>query len=199
MSTFFTQAQWLEHLRRGKSIYQFAELQRLTKLSEVATQRAVHRLARARLIAKLGKRYYANLLQPPRIEEVSAVLYPPSYISLESALFHHGIIEQAPQMLTCVSTNKTKTFQTAFGEIYYAHVHAGLFFGYALNGRSFMALPEKAALDFTYLQLQNGHTPSLDEWHWDEVSMKRLLEFSAKFPLTVQRHVRAALLETTGN
>ena len=193
MSKLFTQAQWLEHLRRGKSIYQFGELQRLTKLSEVATQRAVHRLARARLIAKLGKGYYANLLQPPRIEDVSAVLYPPSYISLESALFHHGIIEQTPQTLTCVSTNKTKTFQSAFGEIYYAHLQAGLFFGYELNGRSFMALPEKAALDFIYLQLQNGHTPTLDEWHWEEITMARLLEFSAKFPRTVQRHLRAAL------
>jgi len=192
MNKLFTQAQWLDHLRRGKSIYQFGELQRLTKLSAVATQRAVHRLARACLLAKLGKGYYANLLQPPLIEEVSAVLYPPSYISLESALFHHGIIEQAPQMLACVGTNKTKTFQTAFGEIYYAHVQAGLFFGYELNGRSLMALPEKAALDFIYLQLQNGHKPMLDEWHWEEISTERLLEFSARFPRTVQRHVRAA-------
>jgi predicted transcriptional regulator of viral defense system len=187
MTRSFTQAQWLDQLRRGKSIYQFAELRRLTKLSEVATQRAVHRLARTRLIAKLGKGYYANLLQPPLIEEVSAVLYPPSYISLESALFHHGIIEQAPHMVTCVSTNKTKTFQTAFGEIHYARVHPKLFFGYELSGRSLLALPEKAALDFIYLQLQNGHTPSLDEWHWDGISTKKLHEFSEKFPRTVQR------------
>ncbi len=139
----FTQTKWLDQLRRGKSIYQFRELQRLAKLSEVATQRAVHRLSRAHLLAKLGKGFYANLLQPPLIEEVSAVLYPPSYISLESALFHHGIIEQAPQMQTCVSANKTKTFQTAFGGVYYARVQPKLFFGYELNGRSFMRCRKK--------------------------------------------------------
>jgi predicted transcriptional regulator of viral defense system len=199
MNKFFTQTQWLNHLRRGKAIYKFSELQRLTKLSEVATQRAVHRLSRSHLLAKLGKGYYANLLQPPLIEEVSAVLYPPCYISLESALFHHGIIEQASQMLTCVSTNKTKIFTTAFGEIYYAHVQPKLFFGYELNGRSLMALPEKAMLDFVYLQLQNGHAPTLDEWHWEEISTERLLEFSAKFPRTVQRHVRAALPEISNS
>jgi len=34
-----------------------------------------------------------SLIALPALEEVAAVLYPPAYISLESALFMHGVRE----------------------------------------------------------------------------------------------------------
>lgn len=189
MARLFTQTQWLEALRRGKSIYHLSELQRMAGLSAVAAQRAAHRLTRKRWLAKLGKGFSANLFLPPLLEEVSTVLYPPSYISLESALFQHGIIEQVPHLLTCVTTNKTKSFRTALGEISYAHLQPDLFFGYVVRGKSLLALPEKAALDFVYLQLQNGHAPALDEWHMEEISQDTLSKLILRYPRTVQRHL----------
>ena len=189
MTRVFTQLRWIDLLRQGKSIYAFAELLRLSELSPSALRRAVHRLAKRGLLLKLGKGWYANGFVTPTLEEVAGYLYPPSYISLESALFMHGIVEQAPPLITCVTLNKTKTFRTALGEIAYAHLRSGLFFGYQMRDRMLLAEPEKALLDFVYLQRQHGMSPFLDEWNWEHVHLDRIRSMWTAYPGTVRQHV----------
>jgi predicted transcriptional regulator of viral defense system len=187
MPELFTQAKWLALLRNGKSLYSFAELQRLTRLSEAALRRGLVRLGQIKLVASLGKELYANLLKPPTLEEAASALYPPAYISLESALFMHGVLDQAPHVLTCATLNKTKRFRTKLGEIFYAHLKPDLFFGYHNQQHVALAEPEKAALDFVYLQKQNGIEPALDEWNWEHLELKRLRKMSVKYPKSVRR------------
>ncbi|MBD3413470.1 MAG: hypothetical protein GF421_03440 [Candidatus Aminicenantes bacterium] len=115
--------------------------------------------------------------------------YPPSYISLESALFMHGISEQTPQVLTCISTNKTKTFHTDMGEIAYYHVKKELFFGYEFSDQFFLASPEKAALDYVYIQRKNGQTPSMDEWNWENLDEEKISLTAERYPKTVQNQI----------
>ncbi len=198
MAKVFTQMQWIEFLRRGKSIYNLAELMRLTGLSEPSLRRALHRLTQKGLLHKLGKGSYANSFASPSLEEVAGILYPPSYISVESALFLHGISEQTPHLVTCVSTNKTKTFHTALGEIVYFQIKKELFFGYEINDRIPLAWPEKAALDFIYLQRQNGLKPSLDEWNWENLNIEKLNSLFAPYPKTVPNYVRGHVSALTG-
>ncbi|MCR4439110.1 MAG: type IV toxin-antitoxin system AbiEi family antitoxin domain-containing protein [bacterium] len=189
MQQLFTQARWIDLLRRGKAILTFVELRRLTGLSGAALRKAVSRLCQAGLLLKLGKGLYVNGLQRTSLEEVASLLYPPAYISCESALFLHGVADQAPHVLTCVTTNKTKAFRTALGEIVYFHIKAPLFFGYGVCDRIFLAEPEKAALDFVYLQRQNGLEPALDEWNWENLSPQKVAEMSPGYPKTVRRHI----------
>jgi hypothetical protein len=141
----------------------------------------------------LSKELYANPFAAPNLEEVASVLYPPSYVSLESALFMHGISEQAPHLLTCVSTNKTKTFRTDSGEIAYFHLKRELFFGYDITDRIPLAWPEKAALDFVYIQRQNGLKPSLDEWNWDSLNVDKMNSLARSYPETVKKHIKEFL------
>jgi len=176
-------------LRQGKSIYSYAELMRLTGLSEPALRRALTRLGKYKLLTSLGKNLYANIFHTPTLEEIAGLLYPPAYISLESALFMHGVIDQAPHVIHAVTLNKTKSFSTALGEMAYFHIQADLFFGYSAQDRMLLAEPEKAALDFIYLQRQNGFEPVLDEWNWEHVDRQRLQEFMTPFPETVKRNV----------
>ena len=189
MKKSFTQIQWIELLRQGKSIYNFAELSRLSELFASSLRRALHRLTQRGLLIKLSKGLYANSFAIPSIEEVAGVLYPPSYISLESALFMHGILEQTPQLVTCVTINKTKTFHTDIGEIAYSHIKSELFSGYQINDRVPLAMPEKTALDFIYLQRQNGLNPSLDEWNWDHLNLDKIYSLMAVYPKTIQEHI----------
>ncbi|MFQ6676537.1 MAG: hypothetical protein ACE5LH_09385 [Fidelibacterota bacterium] len=181
---------WIELLRRGKSIYNFAELVRLTGLSSSSLRRAIHRLLLREVLFKLGKGLYANSFHSPSLEEVAAILYPPSYISLESGLFTHGIVEQAPHGVTCISTNKTKSFQTALGSVHYAHIKKGLFWGYEFTDEIPLAWPEKAALDFVYIQRQNGLNPSLDEWNWRYLDVNKLFSLAGWYPRVVDTHFR---------
>lgn len=193
MKKAFTQSNWIEALRKGKSIYNFAEFMRISMLAVPSLRRAIQRLLKKRLLLKLSKELYANPLAAPSLEEVASVLYPPSYISLESALFMHGILEQAPHLLTCVSTNKTKTFRTDLGEIAYFHLKRELFFGYDITDRVPLAWPEKAALDFVYIQRQNGLKPSLDEWNWESLNVDKMNSLAKSYPETVKTHIKEFL------
>jgi predicted transcriptional regulator of viral defense system len=76
----------------------------------------------------------------------------PSYVSLQSALFHHGMISQIPRITYCVSLARTRRYSTPLGVISVHHVAPTFFFGFQEVGqhRVAMAVPEKALLDFFY-------------------------------------------------
>lgn len=179
---------WVNALRSGKGLYRLGELARLAGHSEEAARRAADRLVGRRWLARVGKGLYANLLRPegpPTVEEAAALLYPPAYISLSSILFAEGVVEQAPQLLTCVTTNKTKRFATGVGEIRYHQLKPALFFGYSLDQGIPRARVEKAALDFVYLELRSGRRPALDEWNWEELDPELLRTWASRYPSTV--------------
>lgn len=190
MKESFTLSDWLSVLKGGKKIYSFSELLRVSGLTIPALHRAIQRMRQKKILYKLGKGFFANSFATPRLEEVIGYLYPPCYLSLESALFMHGIMEQTPHVLTCVTTNKTKRFNTDLGEIHYAHIKKGLFFGYSIEDRVPLADPEKAALDFIYIQRQNGFQPPLDEWNWENMDERKLEAFWPAYPQSVKRYVQ---------
>ena len=87
-------------------------------------------------------------------------IYKPSYISLQYALAFYGMIPETVVQLTCVASLKTASFENGWGQFVYQNLKPSLFFGYApypiehpsANGQYFlMATPEKALLDFLYL------------------------------------------------
>lgn len=189
MKKSFTLSDWIARLKSGKDIYHARELERLSGLSREALHRALQRLRKNKIIYKLGKGFYANSFITPRLEQIACLLYPPAYISLESALFSHGILEQTPHVLTCLTTNKTKQFTTDMGDIHYSHIKKSLFFGYRIEDRIPLASPEKAALDFVYLQLKGGNKIALDEWDWDNLRCKEIKSVWDAYPKTVKAHL----------
>ena len=77
----------------------------------------------------------------------------PSYVSLQTALYHHGMISQIPSAVYAVSLTWTRRYATAVAEFSVYHVAPGWFFGYEEPGerRMPMAVPEKALVDVLYL------------------------------------------------
>lgn len=85
----------------------------------------------------------------------------PSYISLEHAMSHFGLIPEAANAITCATTLKTQKFNNDFGTFTYRKVMPAYFFGFknlkTQSGLSYwMAQPEKALLDFIYLSIPKG-------------------------------------------
>lgn len=78
----------------------------------------------------------------------------PSYISLQSALYYHGLISQIPVVTYAVSIARTKRYETPLGVISVHHVHPSFFFGYETRDDASIqiATPEKALIDFLYLR-----------------------------------------------
>lgn len=106
---------------------------------------------------KNGIYAFKEWLSQPGADMIAAnLMYRPSYISLYSALAHHGMIPEFVAHTTSVSTLKTTSFNNVIGTFDYRHIKAELFWGYQLIDCTFprkilMALPEKAILDLLYL------------------------------------------------
>lgn len=94
-------------------------------------------------------------------EEISFLIYQPSYLSLEYALSYYGIIPEMVFAKTCVTTKTTRNFSNSFGVFSYRHIQPKLFFGYIVKetvyGKYLIAEPEKALLDYLYFYLGKIH------------------------------------------
>jgi predicted transcriptional regulator of viral defense system len=83
----------------------------------------------------------------------------PSYISLWSALFDHGMLDQIPRSVYAVSLARPQAIKTSVGEYRVHHVHPDLFGGF--EGQTAVkagrATPEKALFDTVYvLSVRSG-------------------------------------------
>ncbi len=107
-------------------------------------------------LRKIVKGHYVftdTPLDEPRLFEIAARIYRPSYVSLESALSRHGLIPESVYAVTAVSTRRTYRFETPIGRFSYRTVKPGFFFGYEIGpGPARVATPEKALLDLLYLE-----------------------------------------------
>jgi len=94
----------------------------------------------------------------PSLEFIANQLYAPSYISLDYALEVYGMIPEAVADVTSVSTKKTMSFKSQQATFIYQHIKPQAFQGFKAvkdsQGYSyFIAEPEKAIVDFFYLNL----------------------------------------------
>ena len=90
---------------------------------------------------------------------VANQLYAPSYVSLEYALSFYGLIPEKAADVTSVTTKKTASFENEIGKFVYQHIRPKAFRGYKAfrdpsGGTYLLAEPEKAAVDFVYLNLR---------------------------------------------
>lgn len=94
-------------------------------------------------------------------------LLTPSYISLEFALSYYDIIPEKVEDLTSVTSKKTAVYKNAFGVFRYQHIKNTCFAGFREitdenNMKIFIAQPEKAIIDFLYLNLSKINISDTD-------------------------------------
>jgi predicted transcriptional regulator of viral defense system len=126
-------------------------------LLQVSTSNAttiLRRLAQKGMIAHLSRgRWLVNeKIDRLALPELISAPYP-AYISLQSALFHHGLIEQIPSVVYAVTPARPRRLQTPMGTISFHRMPPELFKGFELSPRSDakVATPEKALFDLFYL------------------------------------------------
>ncbi len=123
-------------------------------------KRALHKgdiLRIRRGIYCLAKKYQR---QPLNYFSLAQLIYGPSYISLESALSYHGWIPEGVFMVTSVSLERSRTFQTPLGGFSYQRVVQEQFYEHVDRVESeglpfFLARPFKALCDYFYVHRQN--------------------------------------------
>lgn len=80
-----------------------------------------------------------------------------SYVSLQSALAHYGLIPEYVPVITSVTTSRPGRWNTPLGNYEFRHVKPNLLFGYQSldvgdRQETFVASPGKALLDLIYLE-----------------------------------------------
>ncbi len=114
----------------------------------------LRRLARKGVIVHLSRgRWLVNeKIDRLALPEMISAPYP-AYISLQSALFHHGLIEQIPSVLYAVTPGRPRRLQTPMGTISFHRMPSELFKGFELSSGSDakIATAEKALFDLIYL------------------------------------------------
>jgi len=99
--------------------------------------------------------------KPISVYGLAERIFGPSYISMETALSHHGWIPEAVYACTCASFGNSKEFETPLGIFSYRRVPQHTFFlGVERcndeNGQVFfMASPAKALADYLYVHQLN--------------------------------------------
>ncbi|OGS22919.1 MAG: hypothetical protein A2252_07520 [Elusimicrobia bacterium RIFOXYA2_FULL_39_19] len=119
---------------------------------------------------------------------IASLLKKPSYISLEKAFEHYGLIPEAVNVYTSVTPKRQGRFVSEPGTFDYKHIQTSLFWGYdsvTVNKQTaFIAAPEKALLDYFYLKGMNISLEYLKELRLqnvEKINLKRLFEFADKF------------------
>jgi predicted transcriptional regulator of viral defense system len=131
-------------------------------------RRQLSRWTRAGKLYQLRRGVYA--LAPPyqKVKPhpfvVANTLVRGSYVSLQSALAHHGLIPEYTPVVTSVTTKRPGRWETPLGEYDFRHCQTEWLHGYERlkvgDGQwAFVAAPEKALLDLVYLQ-PGGDAPA---------------------------------------
>lgn len=123
-------------------------------LSSSAASQTLRRLAAAGLLAAIRKGVWALTERPDRLGLIEYLTAPyPGYLSLQSALYQHGMIDQIPSVVYVVTLARTARVETPFATYSLHHVQPALFDGYdSIAGSGVkIATPEKALVDFLYL------------------------------------------------
>jgi predicted transcriptional regulator of viral defense system len=95
---------------------------------------------------------------------VANALVRGSYVSLQAALAHYGLIPEYTPLVTSVTIGRPGSWRTPLGTYEFRHVKTAWFHGYRRldverGQAAFVATPEKALLDLVYLQ-PGGDAPA---------------------------------------
>lgn len=173
------------------------EIARRLGMSELVVRRSFLRLAKRGMIEHFAKKWFINLLTRDFSgRELVNLLRPRSYVSLQTVLREVSVTSQTPVSITCVTAGEPASFSSRTVSITFRHIKPGLYWGFVsrrtLYGTYNLAEPEKALLDWFYLERKRGAEVVTDEFDFRKLDREKLLLYAQKYP----RPVKLELLES---
>lgn len=151
----------------------------------------ISRNVKSGLFLKLRNNYYMLKSSSPPLYSIANKLYQPSYVSLESALSHYGIIPEAVYAVTSVTAKPTREFKTPRAVFSYQRIKKSVFTGYSpvpMEGSIvLMAQPEKALADYLYF-VDLKKISLNDRLNLKNIHKDKFLEFISMFNRESLKH-----------
>lgn len=157
-------------------------------------------------ISRIRRGWYL-IEKPWRAKEVpipfiATQIVQPSYLSLDWALRHHGLIPEGVPNPTCITTDRTLRILALSQTFLYHHVRPALLSGFTQvrieDENVPLALPEKALFDKIYIFIQHSRF-SLD-WlrelrlqNLERFELERFMSFASR---SAKRGLESAVRET---
>ncbi len=153
----------------------FSDMELTTLLKGTAQRRyaLVKRALAQQQLIRLRRGFYCLAEKyrraPLNLFVLAQKIYGPSYISLESALSHHGWIPETVYTITSVTSKRSKEFENTLGQFIYRrissdHLLTGVERVGVESGSFLIARPWKAVADYiyTYKKDWKGRKPLME-------------------------------------
>lgn len=147
----------IEALRRlqslGTPVFETRDASALLAVTPANANMILRRLANQGLLVHLARGRWLSNRTISRFALPELISAPsPAYVSMQSALFHHGLIEQIPAVIYAATLGRPRRTTTPMGVISFHRLPAELFTGFEVNDDGAkIATPEKALFDVLYL------------------------------------------------
>jgi predicted transcriptional regulator of viral defense system len=148
------QTEALQRIQKlGVPSFETRDISALLRVSPANASVLLSRLAGRGFVRRLTRGRWSIGEQPNREQLAEQVAAPsPAYVSLQSALFRHGLIEQVPEVLYAVTLGRARRVRTSSGAVSLHRMPPALFGGYeTADDGTKVATAEKALFDLLYL------------------------------------------------
>ena len=146
---------------------------------------SISRWVKKGYLSKIRQDWYAFCElqnEPDMARFIAGKIYSPS-------LSIYGIFPEAVTQITCVTTNRTASYNNPFGQFHYQTIKPELFFGYKQEpvrrgGSYLIAEPEKAIVDLLYLYPQYNTADAMLDlrfdtwWMQEELDKEKLMAYA---------------------
>jgi predicted transcriptional regulator of viral defense system len=165
-----------------------------------AAAKLLERLATVGLVTRIMRGRWVIPDKFNRLCLPELVAAQPAYVSLQSALSYHGMIDQIPSAVYGITCGRGGMFNTPLGRVSLHHVSPDFFAGYETPteiGWLKIATPEKALVDILYLRMTSlGDFKGLPEVEWPKnFRWKVAQKFARLTPSRARRTLILSALE----
>jgi predicted transcriptional regulator of viral defense system len=144
----------------GVPVIQTSDASACLKITRQHASQVLGRLAKVNVVFPLARGLFAFTDNADPLTFPEYLTAPcPAYISLQTALYYHGVLSQIPDVIYAVSIARTRQYKNKLGVISIHHMEPEFFFGFEVIGENQikMACVEKALLDILYLSSARSH------------------------------------------
>lgn len=166
----------------GKTFFSFSDLQKFYPTETKSLKSLLSSWSKKKLIINLTRGWYSFDLVNLNYLNLACQIVPNSYISFESALSIHGLINQVPSVITLATKSRGRTIQVVTWVFEYTHLKPNLIFDYEIHDKYYLASKEKALADLAYLISRGKRIVELDTLDKNKIDKSYLKEVLKNFP-----------------
>lgn len=177
----------------SKTYFSYPDLKKFYPGKEDNLPVVINRLLKRGRLFRIIKGYYTLNFSSMDWESLACERLKPSYISLESALWRYGLMNEIPARITLITTKKSRTHILKDNIFEYSHLNPKLFFGYKIEKNILMAEKEKAFLDEIYLISLKKRSLNIKRLNMASLDKRRIIKWKRHYPNFTQKFLDKVL------